>query len=145
MGRYDLNQIIILFFIYLSNLWVEKLEELSCRSILAVGPNLEIWVQKKHLKYFGAILRHKTTLFYGPNLPIQLPSIFYTLIPFQWCKKLPQSEFACESYASYKLTYCIDHHGVSGCHINLHYCDMWGYPRSLFSRNILGGPKPYHN
>jgi hypothetical protein len=42
----DLDWIIILFVIYLDVLWVEKLEESTCRSILAVGPNLEIWVQK---------------------------------------------------------------------------------------------------
>jgi hypothetical protein len=38
--------IIILFVIYLSTFWVEKLEESTCRAILAAGPNLEIWVQK---------------------------------------------------------------------------------------------------
>jgi len=42
----DMDWIIILFFIYLSTFWVEKLEESTCRSISAAGPNLKIWVQK---------------------------------------------------------------------------------------------------
>jgi hypothetical protein len=42
----DSDWIIILFFIYLSTFLVENLEELACRSISTVGPNLEIWVQK---------------------------------------------------------------------------------------------------
>jgi hypothetical protein len=32
MGRYDPNLIIIYFYIYISTLWVKKLEELACRA-----------------------------------------------------------------------------------------------------------------
>jgi hypothetical protein len=39
-GRYDPYWIIILFFIYLITLWVEKLEESYRRIILAIGLNL---------------------------------------------------------------------------------------------------------
>jgi len=42
----DPDWIIILFFIYINVLWEKKLDKSTCRSILAVGPNLEIWVQK---------------------------------------------------------------------------------------------------
>jgi hypothetical protein len=41
-----MDWIIILFFIYFTIFWVEKLEELTCMVILTTGPNLEIWVQK---------------------------------------------------------------------------------------------------
>jgi len=50
---------------------------------------------KHHLKYFGAILRHTTTLFHGQNLTMELPTIFYTPRYFQWCKNvLNQSSYA---------------------------------------------------
>lgn len=38
------------------------------------------------LKYSRAILKHKSAPFYGPNLIMEPMSIFYTSIPFQWCK-----------------------------------------------------------
>jgi hypothetical protein len=44
---------------------------------------------------------------------------------FPMVQELPQSQFVCESYASHKLTYRIDHHGASGCHVNLHYLNVW--------------------
>jgi hypothetical protein len=51
---------------------------------------------KNHLKYFRSILRHQTTLFYGPNLTMEM-----------------------------ELIYCINHHGASGCHVNPHYLNVW--------------------
>jgi hypothetical protein len=73
---------------------------------------------KNHLKYSRAILRHQNDTFlwskpyYG--------EIFYILHidTFPMVQESPQSKFICESYASHKLTYHIDHHGASGCHVN---------------------------
>jgi hypothetical protein len=49
---------------------------------------------KNHLKYSRSILRHQTTLFYGPNLTMEKVTIFYTPIPFQQCKNhLNQSSY----------------------------------------------------
>jgi hypothetical protein len=64
MGRYDLDWIIILFFIYLDAFRVEKLEESTCRVILVVGPNLENW----GLKPSRAILRHKNDIFFWSKI-----------------------------------------------------------------------------
>jgi hypothetical protein len=43
---------------------------------------------------------------------------------FPTVQESPQSEFVCESYAFHKLTYHIDHHGESGCHVNPHYLNV---------------------
>jgi hypothetical protein len=49
---------------------------------------------KNHLKYFRAILRHQTTLFYGKKLTAEIDSILYTHIPFQPCENhLNQSSY----------------------------------------------------
>jgi hypothetical protein len=41
MGKYDMDWIIILFFIYPDAFRVETLEESACRVILVAGPSLE--------------------------------------------------------------------------------------------------------
>jgi len=66
MGRYDPNWIIILFFIYLTTFWVEKLEELACKAILVVVPNLEIWVQKTIKNILESFLGIKLSFFSKP-------------------------------------------------------------------------------
>jgi hypothetical protein len=44
---------------------------------------------------------------------------------FPMVQKFPQSELICKSYASRMLTYLVDHHGMSGCHISPHYSHIW--------------------
>lgn len=45
-------------------------------------------------------------------------------IPIVW--KSPQSKLECESYASCKLTYLIDHYDMSGCISTPHYSLLGG-------------------
>jgi hypothetical protein len=66
------------------------------------------------------------TLFYGPNLTMDQVNYILHTNTFPMVQEFPQSEFVCESYASHKLTYRIDHHGVSGCHVIPHYLNVWG-------------------
>jgi hypothetical protein len=54
-------------------------------------------------------------------------------------QKSPQLELVCESYASHKLTYLIDHYYMSGCHVIPHYSNMWGWPHVDFKK-IIEGP-----
>jgi hypothetical protein len=37
-----------------------------------------------------------------------------------------QSNIICKMYASYKLTYHVDHHGTRGCHVIPRYSCIWG-------------------
>ena len=72
------------FVIYLDTLWMEKLEELACRTHLKGNSSLVIW----GLKISIAILRHQTTLF-GVNfvsLALKIIMLFYTSRALQRCK-----------------------------------------------------------
>jgi hypothetical protein len=77
MKRYDMDWIIILFFIYLTTFWVEKLEESACKAISVAGPNLEIWVQKivrNIMKPFLGTKKH----FFGTDFTMEEYYKFYT-------------------------------------------------------------------
>ena len=102
------------------------MEELACRAILVAGPSLENW----GLEHSRAILRHQTTFSCVEYFLSQLvPHEFIPHIDtFPTMKKSTQSELVCESYASHKLTYHVDHHGTSGCHISPQYSCIWGQP-----------------
>jgi hypothetical protein len=51
---------------------------------------------------------------------------------FLMLQKSPQLEITCESYASHKLTYLVDHHVTSGFRVSPHYSHVWGYPHVDF-------------
>jgi hypothetical protein len=115
MGRYDLDWIIILFFIYLNDFKVEKLEELSWKAILVLGPDLENW----GLEPSRSILRNKME-FWGVLVSKicvhTLDGVIHSKT-FLMVQAMPQSELICESYAPHMLTYLVDHHDTIGCHI----------------------------
>jgi hypothetical protein len=113
----------------------KKLEESSCKAILATRSNLENLVQKNYLKSLKNILRHQTTFFWVQTYSTAIFYILHTET-FPMVQESPQSEFVYESYASRKLTYHVNHHGTSGCHVNPHYSKrvelaMWGLSRRL--------------
>jgi hypothetical protein len=102
----------------------KKLEETTYKVILVAGPSLENWglepsrtVLRNQLIFFG----FKTFLVYiGP-----CHSIIHTYT-FLSVKKLHQSNLVCKTYASYKLTYHVDHHGTRGFHVIPCYSLIWG-------------------
>jgi hypothetical protein len=98
----------------------KKLEESSCRSILETRSDLKNWVQKNYLKSPKAILRHQMTFFGVQTYNTTRLYILHTET-FPLVQESPQLEFVCESYASRKLTYRVNHHGTSGCHVNPRY------------------------
>ena len=97
----------------------KKLEESTCRAILVACPNLENWGPK----HSWAILRNQTTFFWVKTFLTKLGprDVILHIDTFPTMQIVLQSELVCKSYASRKLTYHVDHHGMRGCHIIPHY------------------------
>jgi hypothetical protein len=92
---------------------VEKLKESTCKAISVADPNLEIRVKQNHLKYSRAILRHQTTFVLVQTLLCK--NILYSTHGYLSnnadCSSI---EVCMRKFASRKLTYHIDDHGMSG-------------------------------
>jgi len=75
-------------------------------------------------------------------LMLHRASMILQIMTFPMMQKQPQLELMCESYASYKLTYLVDHQGTSGCHItpiNNIYGDvhMCTFKKTLEGPNLI--------
>jgi hypothetical protein len=111
----------------------KKLEESTCKAILVARSQFGKLGPKNHLKIFQSILRHQTTFFLVQTYSGGICHILH-IDTFPMVQELSQSEFVCESYASFKLTYFVYHHGMSGCHAIPHYSKHVGLAMCGISR-----------
>jgi hypothetical protein len=145
MGRYDLDWIIILFFIYHNYFRVETYGGIVLKGHFSARSQFGKFGSGTFWSHFVEL----NGIFWGSSDQNSCPPLDGVLNfdTFPMVYTMFQSRIICKIYASHKLNYHVDHHGMRGCHFS-HVIPLTHAYEDIhvktFNKNIEGS-KPYHN